>query len=339
VTDLFATKLKAIARAVPLVAYLELTWACTWDCAFCYNPKGRESETMPGRIWLGVLDELRLAGCLTVVLTGGEPMLHPDFFAIGDAVRERSFALRVLTNGSLVTDVAADAIAGWHPLSVELSVHGSTAATHDGVTRRQGSFEAVWRAVEKLAARGVRLVLKAPLTRHNQDQLEDLIEQARAWGIPFRLDPCLTPRDDGDLTPLTHGPDWAGVEKAVRALADEHRLPLVERVAGQACCGVGRSTLAIDPCGEVFPCLQWRSESLGNVRDHRLHTLWRTSPVRRKVAELAVEVNQRLVELGEPMVSSAYCPALAAQLTGDPLQPDPESRARAELVKRVRSGA
>jgi MoaA/NifB/PqqE/SkfB family radical SAM enzyme len=338
-TGLIATKLKALEHEVPLVAHLELTWACTWNCAFCYNPENRETEIMPGEAWLHVLDELRLAGCLTIVLTGGEPLLHPDFFAIGREARERGFALRVLTNGSLVTDTAAEAIAAWHPLSVELSLHGSTAATHDRVTRHQGSFELVWRAVERLTERGVRLVLKAPLTCHNQHQIEDMIELAHERDIPFRLDPCLTPRDDGDLAPLTHGPDRAGVERAVRALADEHRLPFVERVAGGACCGVGRSTLAIDPSGEVFPCLQWRTESLGNAREHPLHILWQTSAVRRRVAELAVRVNQRLLELGEPMASSVYCPALAAQITGDPLQPDPETIARATLVARMRSGS
>lgn len=338
-TGFIATKLKALEHEVPLVAHLELTWACTWDCVFCYNPENREKKIMPGETWLHVLDELRETGCLTIVLTGGEPMLHPDFFVIGQGARERGFALRVLTNGSLVTDAAAAAIAAWYPLSVELSLHGSTAATHDRVTRRQGSFEQLWRAVKKLAGHGVRLLLKAPLTRHNQHQIEDMIQLARERDIPFRLDPCLTPRDDGNLAPLTHGPDRAGVERVVRALAAEHRLPFAERVAGGACCGVGRSTLAIDPSGEVFPCLQWRTESLGNAREYPLHILWKASAVRQKFARLAVCVTERLLELGEPMASSAYCPALAAQITGDPLQPDPESIMRAELVARLRSGS
>jgi len=63
------------------------------------------------------------------------------------------------------------------------------------------------------------------------------------------------------------------------------------------------------------------------------------SPVRRKIAEMAVLVNQRLLELGEPMASAAYCPGLAAQLTGDPMQPDAGSIARATLMAQMRSGS
>ena len=139
-------KRRALRGAIPLIAHLELTHACTWHCRFCSNPPGRHPE-LDGDAWLAVLDDLRRLGALFVVLTGGEPLLHPDFAQIARGIGERHLAFRLLTNGSLVDEDAAALLGELRPLSVELSLHGATAATHDGTTRTPGSFGAVWRAV------------------------------------------------------------------------------------------------------------------------------------------------------------------------------------------------
>ena len=36
---------------------------------------------------------------LHLMLTGGEPMMHPDLFAIGSKARELGFVIRIRTNG------------------------------------------------------------------------------------------------------------------------------------------------------------------------------------------------------------------------------------------------
>src|SRR5262245_57342835 len=129
-----------------MTAYLELTYACNWRCVFCYNPRHHDLQRLALDDWRAVLDDLRTLGTLTVVLTAGEPLLHPDFVAIARAVRERAFALRLFTNGSLIDDAMADAIAELAPFAVEMSLHGATAPTHDATTKRPGSFAALWRA-------------------------------------------------------------------------------------------------------------------------------------------------------------------------------------------------
>ena len=82
----------AIERAQPLAASLELTYRCNWRCVFCYNPRHHDQRGLSGAEWIGVLDELRALGTLYVSLTGGEPLTHPEFFAIARGVRERAFA-------------------------------------------------------------------------------------------------------------------------------------------------------------------------------------------------------------------------------------------------------
>ncbi len=179
-----AFKQRALALSVPLSAHLELTYACNWRCVFCYNPRHSDRRRLTVDEWRVVLDDLRALGTLTVTLTGGEPLTHPEFFEIAAAVRERALALKVYTNGSLVSDEIAGRLAVLRPLAVELSLHGATAEVHDGTTARPGSFAALLRGIERLRARGLRLLIKTPLTRLNEHQLVQLIALVSGWDCP-----------------------------------------------------------------------------------------------------------------------------------------------------------
>jgi MoaA/NifB/PqqE/SkfB family radical SAM enzyme len=326
----------ALERAQPLAANLELTYRCNWRCVFCYNPRHNDLRGLPTERWLSVLDELRELGTLYVGLTGGEPLTHPEFLTIARGVRERAFALRILTNGALVTDSLAASIAALRPMAVELSLHGSSALTHDRTTATPGSFDAMLRGVDRLLREKVAVVLKTPLTRWNEDEMEAMQRIASERGVPLRLDSALTPRDDGDPGPLAYRASPAAVERMFRAIGEQGRLPLEERVLGGTNCGLGRTTLAIDPEGNVFPCMQWRRAPLGNVRDAPLGTIWRESEERLSAAAAARAANDRMLEAGGVLAAFPFCPALAQQHTGDPLRPDANHVEQAEAAARAR---
>jgi MoaA/NifB/PqqE/SkfB family radical SAM enzyme len=332
-----ALKMRALARAQPLSAYLELTYACNWRCVFCYNPRHHDVGRLSVEEWTGVLDDLRALGTLNVTLTGGEPLTHPRFLDIARAVRERAFTLRLLTNGTLVTERLADEIAALRPLGVEMSIHGARAETHERATAAPGSFEALLVALERLKRRGVPLVLKTVLTRLNEAELDEMIAFVAGLGVPYRLDSTLTPRDNGDRGPLAFRASPEAVERLYRRLAAIGQLPEAERWTGGSNCGLGRVTVAIDPEGNVYPCMQWRHSSLGNVRATRLAELWRGSPVREHSAGVSREANDRLAGSGQALSRFPFCPALAQQRSGDPLALDEQHRFEADLAARIRA--
>ena len=330
-------KQKALRQAAPFAVHLEITYACNWRCVFCYNPRHHDRVRLSYAEWLPVLDDLRTLGTLVVTLTGGEALAHPEFFDIAEAVRARAFALRVLTNGALVDDARAERIAGLRPLSVELSLHGACPATHDKATGCPGSFEALWRGVEHLRAAGATIKLKTPLTNLNEAELDEMVALAASRELPYSVDPTLTPRDDGDRSPLAYAASPAGVERLMERLAAHGQLPEAERQEGGTNCGLGRLTLAIDPEGEVYPCIQWRRSSLGNVRERRLADLWRTSLAREEAAEVARAANAALLEAGGAAARFPFCPAVALATSGDALHLDAGFQQRAAAAERVRS--
>jgi MoaA/NifB/PqqE/SkfB family radical SAM enzyme len=327
-------KQRALALSQPLAAYLELTYRCNWRCAFCYNPRHFDLFGLGLAEWSQVLDDLRELGTLSVTLTGGEPLTHPQFVPIVRAARDRRFALRIFTNGTLISEGMADAIAEIRPLSVELSLHGACAETHERVTGAMGSFEAMFRGLERLKRRRVPLLLKSLLTSANESELDGMIALAERWGVSHQMDAVVTPRDDGDASPLRYRASPAVVALMYRRTG---RLPSAGREEGGVNCGLGRITVAVDPEGEVYPCLQWRRTSLGNVRRTPLRNLWGGSREREEAARVAVTANEALRSQGGALAEFPYCPALAAQHTGDPHTPDESHVQHAAIVGRLRA--
>jgi MoaA/NifB/PqqE/SkfB family radical SAM enzyme len=333
-----AIKALALARQQPLSASLELTYACALRCGFCYNPPGRDRQTLSRMEWRPVLDDLRLLGTTFITLTGGDPMCHPEFFAIARDVRDRAFALIIFTNGMIIDAEVAKSLAGLSPLRVDLSLHGATPAVHDEVTRIAGSFDAVRDAVGYLRQEGVRVWLKTPVTSSNHRQLEELIGLAAQWEVPINLDTVITPRSDGDRGPLAWSVRAGDIPKLVELLSSTARLPPpVVREADGVCCGVGRIGVAIDPVGDVFPCLQWRKSSLGNVRERRILDLWCDSRARQEATEAAERSNRALMRAEEALATFPFCPALALQETGEVTGVSVAHRLLAEAIHRQRT--
>jgi MoaA/NifB/PqqE/SkfB family radical SAM enzyme len=330
-------KQRAITLAQPLSAYLELTYRCPLRCAFCYNPRRSDRAPLVSVEWSAVLDELRRLGTLTVTLTGGEPLARTDFFEIAEAARAQAFALVVFTNGALVDEGAADRLARLEPIAVELTLHGACAATHDHATGTPGSFEALQAAITRLLTRKLRIRLKTPVTPSNLGELEPMADLAARLGVPYQLDPTITARQGSGRRSRLGSVSAEGFEKTYRLTAARGRLAGVERLAGGVNCGLGRSTLAISPEGDVYPCLQWRERPLGNVRSQRLSELWLSSPVREEAASMARSANDMLLGDDSPLARFPYCPAVALQRTGDALRPDGTQQMQARVAERVRS--
>jgi MoaA/NifB/PqqE/SkfB family radical SAM enzyme len=327
----------AIDRAQPASALLEITYACNWRCVFCYNPRHFDRSRLSAEEWGPVLDDLRELGTLTVTLTGGEPLTHPAFFAIAEAVRSRGFLLRVFTNGGLVSEEIAGRLAALRPASVELSLHGATAAVHDSVTGLAGSHAALWTAVDRLTARGVPVALKTPVCSLNEHEVEGMVEQVLARGLDYRFDTTISPRDDGDPGPLRYSPSLQGVRRTMLAVAKHGLLPGSDRRPGEPNCGVGGNTLAVDPEGNVFPCIQWRRRPICNVREVRLRDAWRDSVERKAAALVARQANDALIAAGGALATMPYCPALAEQMTGDALSWPRSFAEQAEAVHDARA--
>lgn len=259
---------------VPIYGAIELTRRCNLNCVHCYCnlasiDRGARSGELPAAGWERILGEAAELGCLWLVVTGGEPLLHRDFRRILRAACSRGLLVTLFTNGVLITEPMADFLAEVAPFRVEITLYGATAATYEAVTGVPGSHDRAMAAIERLVARGVRVALKTMVLAQSRHELRAIEALARTgYGVPFRYDGIVTPRSDGSPAPLgSRLPAWRVAELDMldgRKLASwremgERFLGADGRAATLAdgrlyTCGAGQVAFGVDPTGVMRVC-------------------------------------------------------------------------------------
>ncbi len=305
---------------------LELTYQCNLDCFFCYNDRSLQGKPLGLKRYQELLHELVGMGVLNLILSGGEPLAHPDFWNIGALARELGFVIRIKSNGhALRPDVARRLKDEVAPFIIDISLHGASAAVHDRQTRVPGSFKRLMQNLEGLREQGLRVKLNATLTSWNEHQLDAMHELADNLGLLLQVDPQVTPRDDGDRTPQTIRASDAGLQRLEELLRKRNpqagpSCDGMESSTGDAKhCGTGSSSLAIDPYGNVYPCVALR-RSLGNLHEQSVCDIWHGNPVLEELRGAMREVARQVRVLEKNGNPVRFCPGQAHNLSGNPAQ-------------------
>lgn len=128
-----------------------------------------------------VVDEALAAGAREALLTGGEPLLAADVFALAARLRAGGARVMLATNGMRLAVHAAEVAGLFH--EVYLSLDGPDASTHDGL-RGAAAFDRLAEGIAALRARSPRPIVVARSVVHalSVDRFAETIEAARRLG-------------------------------------------------------------------------------------------------------------------------------------------------------------
>ncbi len=199
----FENKLQqtALAEGRPLHGSFSLSYRCNLQCIHCYQQDSRQKEELPQEQWFEIIDQIVKAGCLWLVLSGGEPLLRKDFSHIYRHAKKSGLLVSVYTNGSLISDEHLDLWQDLPPQAVEISLYGYSPETYQKITGHRDARDATFAAVEKMVQRSIPLRLKTMLMKENVAELSALEKFAKDLGVGFRFDPMVTPTLTGNLKP------------------------------------------------------------------------------------------------------------------------------------------
>ena len=164
---------------IPYKATFELTPQCSMKCSMCYmrldppqmKKQGRELTTAE---WIRLGEMAVEAGTVDMLLTGGEPMLRPDFAEIYTAFTEMGFLLRVFTNGTLITPSIMKLLRERPPQGMEITLYGASRETYQKIGGWAEGYDRAFAAVEELRTFLPSLKLKATLVRDNAKDFKAL---------------------------------------------------------------------------------------------------------------------------------------------------------------------
>jgi radical SAM protein with 4Fe4S-binding SPASM domain len=281
----FLDELRVREERIPLDGTVETTFRCNLSCVHCYVNKpvadreARDRELSLARL-KALVDEVAEAGCLNLLLTGGEVMVRSDFSELYLHAVGRGLRVTLFTNATMITERVLDLLASHPPACVEVSLYGATRETYERVTRVPGSFDKCMDGIRRLHGRGLPLKLKTMVLKWNRHEVDAMRAFAAELGVEFRHDGLLNARVDCGAN---RNPELqlSAVEMLAVDLADEdmrRRLdstarPLAETPATVEpredlyLCGAGLTAFTVDPYGALQLCQLSRRGSFDLTAD------------------------------------------------------------------------
>ncbi len=275
---------------LPLEGHLDLTYRCNNTCRHCWlwlppNAPEQKDELSFNEI-RRIVDEARALGCRRWSISGGEPLLRPDFAEIFDYSTRKAVSYTLNTNGTLITPDIARLLK--RKGTKMIALYGATRETYDHVTRHPGGFEKVMQGFHYLKEAGAGFIVQLIPMRDNWHEWEQMTELAqslsRHWriGAPWLyLSSCRDPERNAEIARQRLDPrDVVELDKPDLSYeeAQSHECGHAEgddRLFAR--CIAGRRDFHVDPYGGMTFCSFLKDPAMRcDLRKGTVREAWET---------------------------------------------------------------
>ena len=285
---------------------LEITNKCFMNCIHCSSESCSSSEEyLSLDIVRTLLHDAVHLGVINLVLSGGEPLLHPqlDDIIIGAfnrGLKITMYSCGVLKEHDTLVPVSVDTLKRLKDLGLHkliFSMHGTHAETHENITNTVGSFNILLHSILNARAAGLLPELHFVAMRSNYKQIHEFIVAARSLDIKKVSILRLVPQGRGfNDSALTRDEALYLVNK-VRALSSLDTK--VRLGAPFNCvlhskftqCTAGRHKLVVSADGRVVPCEAFKflkGYSL-SVYNYSLGYIWHEDKLFKEIRRVQIE--------------------------------------------------
>lgn len=290
---------QAKSMRTPANGSIELLPLCNMNCDMCYVRLSREEMERQGRLrtadeWLEIGRQMKDAGVLFLLLTGGEPFLFPEFRRLYLGLREMGMILTINTNGTLIDEDLAEFFGKHKPRRINITLYGTDEETYADLCHYPGGYEKTLRGIRLLREHGVDVRVGGSIVRANKDDLDKLLDIEEEYGVPVRVDTYMMPAVRERELPYNMQ-SRLEPEEAARArvyawkremgpeLFPQYVRQLIERAdhpepkeekPGHMACMAGQCSFTINWQGEMRPCVILSSPAV-SVFDAGFGAAWR----------------------------------------------------------------
>ncbi len=256
---------------IPTTAYLHLTYACNFNCLYCYNNITRNSSIgniLSAKKWSTIINELNNFGIRKIVITGGEPFLAKHLFNIFNAWRDMGNNIDIITNGTLVEECDLSIIKNvFNSVSISIDSHIKEIANS---LRGIAVYSTVHNTINMFNNNGIKWKINSVLTSKNINTFSDTEKYYLDKGAES-VKPTIVSLGSSknrDLLPQLYEIENYYIKKCESIRQGIKEGSITDRLNIWFGCGAGVREFAIDPFGFVYPCRllmskEWRCGQLG----------------------------------------------------------------------------
>ncbi len=185
-------QLRAIRARRPLSCTMELTYRCNFRCRMCYVRMTDAQAAHYGRLrtveeWLDMARQMRDAGVLYLILTGGECTLYPGFERLYEQLILMGFRLTIMSNAGAYTDSIRDMFRRFPPANVGITLYGGSNETYAAVTGDPRGLDKVLENIRFFQSIRVPVGLNFTVIRQNAPDYPLVGRLCRKLGLSYTL--------------------------------------------------------------------------------------------------------------------------------------------------------
>lgn len=210
----------AADKGVPLGGTFELTPLCNMNCKMCYIRISKEEMEKQGRLltaeeWLSLARQAKEKGMLFLLLTGGEPLLYPDFWELYGELKQMGFLVSLNTNATLLEGEALDNLIKNPPYRINISLYGGSDETYSELCRYENGYSKAASAIKKLRQAGIYIKINGSVTPFNEKDVEKCFDFAKEVQSPLQMGAYMfPPARKGDKSTGRFTAEQAGICQA-----------------------------------------------------------------------------------------------------------------------------
>jgi radical SAM protein with 4Fe4S-binding SPASM domain len=279
----------------PFLLVFHITGRCNLQCVYCYASSYDRADLKIEEVQ-DVLSQAARLGTRHVILSGGEPLLHPDFYEIAEYAKELRLKVHITSNGTMIDEIAAEKLRSLD-VNVTISLDGSCAEANDPL-RGEGTFSSAINSIDNLINSCVYTSMRMTLVKQNVNEVRNYIELA----IQHNVNRCIIERVTGIIEipqSMELEPSSTDIFRSFKIMSEYRnanglnvgsndplwllfRKDLLEKYANRThiCggCTAGVASITVNPDLTVTPCPRLPI-MVGNLKEDSLEDIWHNSDV------------------------------------------------------------
>lgn len=287
---------RAGEKQFPINGSLELLPLCNMNCDMCYVRMDSSEVEKQGGLhtadeWMNLAEEMADAGVLFLLLTGGEPLLFPDFKRLYLRLKELGMILTINTNGTLIDKEWADFFHENKPRRINITLYGSDNDAYEKLCHYSGGFDRTVQAIQLLKERKIEVKINGSVTKENWKDVDKIYAIGKKLDAPVHMDTYMLPGIKERHLPLEQQ-SRLSPEDAARAEFQTKRTETIPEIFQQyvertifklenqdivypnhISCLAGNCSFAVNWQGEMRPCVTFTEPSVP-VFETGFQTAW-----------------------------------------------------------------
>lgn len=280
----------AMPMDYPLYLTLILGNRCNFKCIYCYANLSGPPLSLSGRDAIGLINDAAEMGAVSVCMSGGEPLLHPDIDKIVLEATERGMLVAFATNGALLDEPMVDRLLAAGLESIQVSLDAPSPSLHHFITGSENTFDRVVAGIGLLKAKGLRVGVRSVVMSHNLKEMPELVELLTGLNVDeislTTQAACSCNFEDNIKMTKTGKMESNFLRNMINEKSAKYpgcELYFTERELGWQSgkdiipCGSPMSTLVVHPSGEVTICEMIGDDpeiSIGNIHKSDIGDIW-----------------------------------------------------------------